>query len=331
MINDNQCYKITTTVLKENLNFPDKNVLHVAYGIDKNFERPMYTSMASVAKNTKSKIIFHVFGEEVLYLKEKLIDFCEELNTTIYLHEIDGKQFDKWATDGWSSAIYQRLVMAPVISKYSEFFLYLDADTICQDDIACLFKEKMDDAIIAAVKDPDQTGRKIDKNNDLSGVYFNSGVLVINAEKWCRENITNKLCVLLSKSSHTFKAYDQDALNIVLKNDVFFIDKKYNFPADTNSHPFIKKIIKDSCLLNPFIIHYMGKEKPWLLGNEKRKDTNIYLSYENFTPYKDEPLQLPRGRRETKKCAKYMSKKLKIFSALYWWSKYINIKICGKK
>ena len=330
MIVDDQCTEDAVTIIGSDPLCFDMGVLHIGYGIDKNFERPLYASIASVVKNTKSKIIFHVFGDRIAYLKKDMTTFCNELNITICLHEVDAKQFSGWATDGWSSAIYQRLVMAPIISKYSDIFLYLDADTICQVDVMNLFEENIADVIVAAVKDPDQSDRVIGKN-DLSNSYFNSGVLLVNAKKWNHEHITEKICMLLSESSHAFKSYDQDALNVVLKDKVLFLDERYNFPADTNSHPFIRNLVEEASFLTPFIIHYMGKEKPWILGVNSKRDADIYLSYEKLTPYKNKPLQLPTTRREMKNCAKYMTVRLKPLLAVYWWLRYLYIKACGRK
>ena len=331
MVINNRFAKDTVIVLGKDALCFDNSILHVGYGIDKNFERPLYASIASVAKNTKSKVVFHVFCNAVSSLEKDMAVFCDNLNITICLHEIDIDQFHGWATDGWTSAIYQRLVMAPVISKYSDVFLYLDADVICQIDVMNLFEKNIANVIVAAVKDPDQTNRMIGFNDDFSDIYFNSGVLLINAKEWNKENITEKICALLSKSSHEFKAYDQDALNVVLRNKVLFLDKRYNYTADTNSHPFIRTLVEDASFITPFIIHYMGKEKPWILGVDSKKDADIYLSYEKLTPYKDKPLQLPSTRREIKNCAKYMTVKLKPLLAAYWWLRYLCKKACGSK
>jgi lipopolysaccharide biosynthesis glycosyltransferase len=73
------------------------------------------------------------------------------------------------------------------------------------------------------------------KNLDLNinSKYFNSGVLLIDCEKWRQENITNK-CIKIAKKYEKFLPNaDQDVLNKCFENNNYKeINVKFNFNGD---------------------------------------------------------------------------------------------------
>lgn len=324
---DDGCYHILGMSGKQ---LPE-NAIHIAYGVDGKFIRALCTSIASVVKNTDSIVIAHVFSNAFEAMFSPLQQLSSQLNVIILLHPVDVKKFDGWATEGWSSAIYQRLVMAPVLSIFSSRFIYLDADVLCTGDISPLFSLDLHGNIVAAVEDPDKSGHSFDKSGYSCAHYFNSGVLLIDTAAWNKNAITDSLYNLLAEKSYEFRSYDQDALNIVLDGRVEIMAPAYNYPADTNQHIIVEDYKRDNPIKHPVLKHFMGGNKPWVEGVEgDGSDVEQYLHYEQFTPFKGKARQCPTTRREAKVCARYMIKNKKYGAGLYWFFNYIVMKFSNK-
>ena len=82
----------------------------------------------------------------------------------------------------------------------------------------------MNDSIVAAVKDVSSDDLSEECNVEA---YFNSGVILIDVNKWNEANITECCIQLLSKKR--WKYLDQDILNIVLNKKVVLLEERYNF------------------------------------------------------------------------------------------------------
>lgn len=98
-------------------------------------------------------------------------------------------------------------------------------------------------------------------------------------------------------------ANDQCAINGALKDYILQIPISYNF---CNSYRFynykaLVKMMKPTKFIskedyqvqcnNPIIIHFLGEERPWRVGN-KHTYTNEYMFYWNKTPWANTPLEL---------------------------------------
>jgi len=100
---------------------------------------------------------------------------------------------------------------------------YLDCDIVCNGDISSLLTIDMDDYTIAAVHDKGMNkdymrylGLRDDKR------YFNSGVMLINTQAWVKNNVMKKFFDIIQLRKYKYP--DQDCLNIILDQEVFFLD-----------------------------------------------------------------------------------------------------------
>ena len=306
--------------------FDQRRTLHIAYGIDENFVRPLLASIASVAVNSEEKIAVHIFVSDKHILKNDMASLARTLKITIYVHELPTEMVNKWPTGGWSLAIYQRFMMAPTLQEITPRFIYLDADVVCNEEISRLFDCNLDGKILGAVADIDQGNFFRLKRIFSIKRYFNSGVMVIDTALWVKENITEKLFECVSKNSTLFKCYDQDALNVVLSDQVTILDVTYNYPANTNTHQSALRLRKKYDVEQPVITHYMGGDKPWVLG-VIGSDADNYIRYEAFTVFYNEKKQPPQNKSDAMKCFKNMFKEKKYFLSLYWVCVYFVMKL----
>jgi len=213
--------------------------------------------------------------------------------------------------------------------------LYLDADIICNGNLQELYNTDLSYSYVAVVPE-NQKFTECFRNDNPSwdhSYYFNSGVMLINVFLWHQNKITEKL-VNFMINSETFDLPDQDALNLVLPNKmIIYLPKKYNALVIVDQE--FKSLSSDQLVL----IHFASyKKKPWKPNADLKNSWNrLYQTYmEYLEPNRkywwsswssDKHLWSPQSRKDYKMMGIFMMKKLKLFSALYSFTKYLQLKI----
>ncbi len=161
--------------------------------------------------------------------------------------------------DYYSNSIYYRLFIPSLFPNY-EKALYLDADIVVIDDIAKLYFEDLGDNLVGAITDDVvNNNESFKKYSEVAlglepNKYFNSGILVMNLNKFREENIEEKFVHLLSTYNFDTIAPDQDYLNYLCKGKVKYIHKGWD------RMPIEDKNFKEEEL---HLVHYNMFHKPW--------------------------------------------------------------------
>ena len=160
--------------------------------------------------------------------------------------------------------------------------LYLDADTIVNSSIKDLFSVDISEYYMAGVRDT--YIEKIDYKKTISfdneDLYVNAGVLLLNLKKIREENLVEKLFSTTKELSELIQYQDQDVLNIVFKNKIKELPRKFNYTfCDVVTYSL------DS-LKEASIIHFTGDRKPWDYFNcSQNIAENLYYKYLKLSPY----------------------------------------------
>jgi len=233
---------------------------------DKNYLTPMLTTIRSILYyNQQVKIyILHQnipsdWFHEVKIQVERLGSLVED----IFIGDVINPE---WKTQAHISPIaYARYLIPRLITE--DRVVYLDSDIIVHGDLSPLFDLDLGDYSLAAVRDVDGNG-------------FNSGMLVIDCQKWREKDITSLLfdktveymSYLEQTTTEGFNG-DQTIFNLVFQNHWLELDKHFNlqvghdviaFYSHWDSHFELDK--------EPLIIHYTTYRKPWstLMGYRYR-------------------------------------------------------------
>ena len=83
--------------------------------------------------------------------------------------------------------------------------------------------------------------------------YFNAGVLLINCRAFREERVLDKFIALLGVYNFAV-TQDEDYLNLICKDKVYWLDQKWN----TEIFGEIPYPISEACVL-----HYIMTSKPW--------------------------------------------------------------------
>ena len=188
---------------------------------------------------------------------------------------------------------YYRLA-APIVFRQYKKLIFTDIDLIFNCDLKMLSDINLGNSTIAACVEPIWKYFK-DNNLPLNGgisiedysknvlklkeieKYYNTGVTVINVEKFNSNNCFEKLQDAIN--AHSFIFQEQCALNYVFQEDIYQLDGQWNVETFLN----MKNIYdKDKTK----IIHYPGLEKPWFYPEMEL--ANIWWSYARKTPFYEE-------------------------------------------
>lgn len=300
---------------------------HIVLGIDERFIRGASVCIASAAYNSTNGICAHIiYGQKevskgVVDILSRLVNTFSKLSIRLYSIEDFASHLS--VTESITSAMYYRYSIGELLWKITDRVIYLDADVVVDCAIDDLYSVDMKENMLAAVEDyvlDADMPNEVRMREYYHGLYFNSGVLLVDTNAWKKKNIlelaVNKTCELSGRLKH----YDQDVLNILFANNWLELDRKWNYIS-----------YKDDPT-SDVIAHYIGSKKPWVKWY-KNNGVDLYDQYEKMTPYKNLEKQDPCF--ENVKEAKYYKRCLwedgEYLKALKWEFVYSIWKLRGGK
>ena len=272
----------------------------IFFACDDNFVKFTIVSLFSIKENASKENHYTVY---VLHtgitsaMMEKLYELQDENFTVIfrdvtdYLYSISDKLPIR---DYYSKTTYYRVFIAEMYPEYDKA-IYIDSDTVVQGDISELYDTDIDDCYVGACHEQvmvqvDEFGTYvervigIDRNN-----FFNAGLLLINCVEF-REHM------VLDKFVHYLKQYtfvvtqDEDYLNLICKDRVFWLDQRWNTEV-FGEIPYPAEEAK--------MIHYIMVNKPWHYADCRFGD--IFWKYTEKTSVYGEIKQILDSYPEEKK------------------------------
>lgn len=278
--------------------------MEILYTSDNCFVPQIAASICSVCENNRDQeaIHFHIFcyhySDENI---DKLTSFVERYSRSISFYDINNlKQYFPYEFDtgGWKPIVLSRLLCYKILPESIERVLYLDGDTIIRGSLNELWSTDFCGCSVAGVIEPTVNKKNLEAINLAGQPYINAGVLLINNKKWREDNVGDTLLMYYQKKHKELFANDQDAINGSLKDDILYISPKYNFCNSFYTYnyevlckimhptPYIEKDVFQDAYRNPVIIHYLGEERPWRMGN-RHKYRDDFTKYLSLTPWKD--------------------------------------------
>jgi len=253
------------------------------------------TTMASICYNTKSFIEFYVLDGGITNFRKKQIESLKGKfnNFSIEFIKIDfEKYFNGFKKNNyWSLDMYSRFLI-PLIKTNISKAIYLDVDVIALNDVNNLYQEILDNYILGAI--PEDTDFKVlNKRKKLlnmkdDSVYFNSGVLLIDCQKWRDNDVINKILNVENDLRYHLLCPDQDLLNKVFDNNYKKLDLGYNL-LNGHIHFNNSTLNNNNISLNPVIRHFEGAVKPWLSDinefGDKIKYFEEFWFFAKMTPF----------------------------------------------
>lgn len=205
--------------------------LDIVYATDNNFIDVLYASIASLYDtNGDLNLDIWIIGEKISDLnKEKINNLSKEYNQK-EVNWIENCEVPyQVKLDRGSVSQYSRLMIGSALPDSIKKALYLDADTIILSNLIELFNVCFDDKIVIGVSDVINVEYKKILNIPEDRAVFNTGVLLIDLEKWRIEQIESKLFDVICKFKGNVIQGDVGILNAVLYDSYKEINPKFNY------------------------------------------------------------------------------------------------------
>jgi lipopolysaccharide biosynthesis glycosyltransferase len=267
----------------------DQSIISIVVASDNHYAILIAALLKSIDVNHKTDehIDFHIIDDGIsLKFKRKLNTIVDPERITI-----------KWVkskdivplnisipvdNSAFPLTVYMRVFSPYVVGNDIRKIIYLDVDTIVQEDISKLWNISLGDYTIGAIQD---VGKTVDckwagvPNYKELGLlpdtkYFNSGVLLINSQKWKESDATSQVINALSDHKEHVRLADQYGLNVVFANKWLELDPSWNWFA-------FKEDIK------PNLVHFLDIKPIFKTYNSEEVYKEEFFRYLSMTPWKN--------------------------------------------
>lgn len=271
-----------------------RQIVNVFATSDDNYAPYAATTIASIMMHTTAHVKFYIIDCGISQNNKLRIKKEEEyfVGLDIEFIMIDVEQeFEKFPVMiHLSVAMYGKYLISSLKPEIKRI-IYTDIDVAFTGDILELWNENLDGMIMGAV--PSQ--RYILNNNyhdikeklriSQEHIYFMSGLMLIDCEKWRNKNITESL---LKKTAQLRNMPDQEVLNVIFSpNQYKILDAKYCVIYKIFKECYSSDKVREY-VQNQIVVHYPGggSSKPW--NNRFLKSGKYFNKTLRYTDFRKE-------------------------------------------
>ncbi|KAL0419943.1 UNVERIFIED_CONTAM: putative galacturonosyltransferase-like 4 [Sesamum radiatum] len=262
--------------------------IHIAMTLDGNYLRGTMAAVLSILRHSTcpENVVFHF-----LWVRHEAEVLSRLKSTFPYLsfkvYTFDAKRVRGLISKSIRQALdqplnYARIYLGEILPQEVKRLIYLDSDIVMVDNVAKLWGVDLKENVLAA---PEYCHANFTRyfsqefwsDSELSRTfegrqpcYFNTGVMVVDVEKWRNGNYTQKVedWMVVRKQKRIYHLGSLPPFLLVLAGNIEPIDHRWN------QHGLGGDNIEGKCRgLNPgpiSLLHWSGKGKPWLRLDSKR-------------------------------------------------------------
>ncbi|MDR3108795.1 MAG: glycosyltransferase family 8 protein [Planctomycetaceae bacterium] len=252
-------------------------------------------------KSPDDEITFFCFGDQLAReTKETFKAMSSQLGFTLHFFEVNDELLKDAPDFHGGKTAYFRLLIPRLLPETLTKILYLDCDMIVMDSLAELFATDISDQYAAVVGEALKMPHFPICSPFDKSMYFNSGMLLLNTEKYRQDNIEKKAFEFIKEHPEWIQFGDQDVFNAVFAGRVVDVPLRWNviahlyvsyfplvnyltFPAIGWRLPkrFWRQLRQAE--RNPGIVHFTNT-KPWD-GGCNAPLRKLYWNYVKKTPF----------------------------------------------
>lgn len=277
--------------------------MNVMYASDDNYAWLMGISMISLFENNKEseEINVFLFGDKIQEENEKkLFEIARQYNRNFQIIDVNELQLpSKLYNQRYPKSAYSRLFAYNLLPKDISKIIYLDCDIIVVGSIQDLYDRDVTDVAFMAVQDFLSNGYKKKIGIKNTDTYINTGVMLLNLDKFRELPITERIEKFVNKYSAAICHADQDIFNGIFQGEFSVLPPYYNVMTQMNqysyeqlirtwnpSHYYSEKDI-EAAKAHPRIYHYtacLTDIRPWF-ANSKVKNAHEFDKYMQMSPW----------------------------------------------
>ncbi|AUF82726.1 glycosyltransferase family 8 protein [Tetraselmis virus 1] len=280
--------------------------IDVCFVIDNNYVYQLLTVIVSILENdtTNTYNCNIILWEDIDILEDRLLKIQQKYNNLQYRLILIQDEFPDisafcetmYYTETLhldSPLLYVRLFLSSILQNIERYVIFLDVDIIVRHNLSDIFNEINGDYPIYIVKNKKNPCRELEltklfkKHEEFIKQYmdpreilehdyenrqveegFNCGVLVMDLEKWRKQNLEHhmRFFILLNKVEFVFKLNDESILNYCFCDNCGELNWSWNkrkigglaVQQNFKNKAKVSKMLKQSKIL-----HYQGCIKPW--------------------------------------------------------------------
>lgn len=261
------------------------------------------TSICSICYNTDSFIEFYILDCGICKFNKMQINKLKNRfnNFNITYLPIDLNRFSKLKKYKGFSDFWAKLLI-PEIAENVNRAIYLDTDTILLNDIKLLWTQDLGEYAVGAVPATYYDKWRDDAFSSCypkseKWLFINTGMLLIDCEKWRKENIVSDLLKLCEKYNDVLDVavgYDEAMVSLYFESNFKVLDCRFNMTDHKNTlvdfYPFYTDEYVDNEWKHCVVRHFAGSDKPWCYVRNDYDDSilknyNAFWFFANMTPY----------------------------------------------
>jgi lipopolysaccharide biosynthesis glycosyltransferase len=270
----------------------------IATAIDRAFVEPACVLLASIAANAdvpETGLVIYGLGLTP-HDRDCLAKSCGAMANKLSVVDLDfaANRLKKLPVTLTVPSVvaYARMLVPSILPYSTSRLLYLDSDIVVINSLRPLFETNLAGSIVAAVPDAISPSLDLSFRSDVLKLsnprhYFNSGVLLIDAEAWRKEDLTEKAFSFVDSLPPGTRLFfpDQDVLNAVLADSWLPLDRKWNFFIQIDEGPLNLQRYRSEAT----VVHFASGEKPWVSGST-HPGRQFYLDHRKLTPFAKVPM-----------------------------------------
>ena len=258
----------------------------LALAADNNYINPMLVAVQSAVqsadKDTKYEIHL-LLNEDISSSNMEKLERMRELHKRhdFVIHHLKDIYKENVMRIGHITSVTYFRLQLPSLLEHAEKCIYLDCDVLVCQDLSELFCTDISEQYIAGVRAPRHYRTEKVIQETLSRLeipaidqYINAGVILMNLDRMRKDGIENRFHQLIKNN---YSSQDEDIINKACYGMIQILPPRYNImPYGFLSESAAKVYQNDTglqraysfeewndCRLNPAIIHYATRYKPW--------------------------------------------------------------------
>ena len=259
--------------------------IHLALAADNNYMNQLFVAAQSAMQSARrdTKYEFHLLlSEDISRSNLEKLECMRELNQRhdFVVHHLKYRYKGIMSIGHITDVTYYRLQI-PSLLAHAEKCIYLDCDVLVCQDLSELFSADIRENYIAGVRAPRhcRTEKVIQETLlrlEIPSIdqYINAGVMLMNLDRMRKDGVEDQFHQLIKNH---YPSQDEDIINKACYGMIQILPPRYNImPYGFLSEPAAEVYQNDpglqrayspdewnTCRLNPAIIHYATKHKPW--------------------------------------------------------------------
>ena len=277
------------------MNEDKREIIPVFFATDDNYVPFLAVAIKSLLENASQEYFYNIHiltdgltNESITKLRKNMSSNSRLIIDTMNacIEDIESN-LNASLRDYYTISIFYRLFIAKLYPEYHKA-IYLDCDLVVIGDISKLYNTDTEGNIFGVVVDDVIASNPQFREYARLGVgvddkkYFNSGMLLMDLDKYRKEDILNKFLHLLLTYNFETAAPDQDYLNVLCKDKVKYLERGWDRMSTDEDY--------DGEL---YIIHYNNFRKPWYYDDVPYG--RYFWEYAPKTNYYDRIMEIKNG------------------------------------